>query len=45
MSNPRMLSARPPRRAALIVNVPSFVNTGDKIKVDTRTGAYLERAN
>ena len=29
----------------LIVNVPLFVNTGDKIKVDTRSGAYLERAN
>ena len=29
----------------LIVNVPLFVNTGDKLKVDTRSGAYLERAN
>jgi elongation factor P len=28
----------------LSVNVPLFVNTGDKIKVDTRTGQYLERA-
>ena len=28
----------------LRVNVPLFVNTGDKIKVDTRTGEYLERA-
>jgi elongation factor P len=28
----------------LSVNVPLFVNTGDKIKVDTRSGAYLERA-
>ena len=27
-----------------VVNVPLFVNEGDKIKVDTRTGAYLERA-
>lgn len=26
------------------VNVPLFVNTGDIIKVDTRTGQYLERA-
>ncbi len=25
------------------VNVPLFVNTGDKIRVDTRTGAYCER--
>ena len=28
----------------LVVNVPLFVNEGDKIKVDTRSGAYLERA-
>lgn len=25
------------------VNVPLFINTGDKIKVDTRTGEYVER--
>ena len=25
------------------VNVPLFVNTGDKIRIDTRTGAYCER--
>jgi elongation factor P len=29
----------------LIVTVPLFVNQGDKLKVDTRSGAYLERAN
>lgn len=28
----------------LRVSVPLFVNTGDKVKVDTRTGKYLERA-
>ncbi|MCL2755700.1 MAG: elongation factor P [Firmicutes bacterium] len=28
----------------IVVKVPMFVNTGDKIKVDTRTGAYVERA-
>jgi len=28
----------------LTVQVPLFVNTGDKVKVDTRTGQYLERA-
>ena len=27
-----------------VVKVPLFVNQGDKIKVDTRTGEYLERA-
>lgn len=26
-----------------VVNVPLFVNEGEKIKVDTRTGAYVER--
>lgn len=28
----------------LRVNVPLFVNQGDRIRVDTRTGEYLERA-
>jgi elongation factor P len=28
----------------LVVQVPLFVNTGDRIKVDTRDGRYLERA-
>jgi elongation factor P len=27
----------------LVVNVPLFVNEGDRIKIDTRTGAYIER--
>ena len=30
--------------SGLKVNVPLFVKVGDKIKVDTRTGEYLERA-
>lgn len=25
------------------INVPLFINTGDKIKVDTATGSYIER--
>ncbi len=29
--------------SGLVVNVPLFVNSGDRIKVDTRTGEYLER--
>ncbi len=29
----------------LTVGVPIFINEGDKIKVDTRTGAYLGRVN
>ncbi len=29
----------------LIVQVPLFINTGDKIKVDTRNGEYQEKAN
>ncbi len=28
----------------LVVQVPLFLNRGDKVKVDTRSGAYLERA-
>ena len=27
------------------VNVPLFINTGDVLKIDTRTGQYLERAS
>ena len=27
----------------LQVNVPLFVNAGDRLKVDTRTGSYVER--
>jgi elongation factor P len=27
-----------------VVQVPLFVEQGEKIKVDTRTGQYLERA-
>jgi elongation factor P len=27
------------------IQVPLFIETGDKVKVDTRTGEYLERAN
>ena len=27
----------------LVVQVPLFVNQGETIRVDTRTGAYLER--
>jgi elongation factor P len=30
--------------SGLVVQVPLFVNPGDKLKVDTRSGAYLERA-
>lgn len=27
-----------------VVNVPLFVNVGDRIRIDTRTGEYMERA-
>jgi elongation factor P len=27
----------------ITIQVPFFLNIGDKIKVDTRTGTYLER--
>ena len=30
--------------SGLVVKVPMFVNSGDKIKIDTRTGSYSERA-
>lgn len=28
----------------LVVQVPFFINTGDKVHIDTRSGAYIERA-
>jgi elongation factor P len=28
-----------------VVNVPLFINEGEYVRVDTRTGAYLERVN
>ena len=31
-------------RQGITVQVPMFLNTGDMIKVDTRTGTYVERA-
>jgi elongation factor P len=31
--------------SGLVVNVPLFVNTGETIRVDTRTGTYLERVS
>ncbi|PDW03652.1 elongation factor P [Candidatus Viridilinea mediisalina] len=27
-----------------VIQVPGFVNEGDKLKIDTRTGTYIERA-
>jgi elongation factor P len=29
----------------LTVNVPLFINEGDQLKIDTRTGDYIERVN
>ena len=40
----RAPASRPRSRPGLVVQVPLFVNTGDRIKVDTRTGEYLTRA-
>ena len=42
----RVSGARKPAtlETGLVVQVPLFVNTGDRVKVDTRTGEYLTRA-
>jgi len=29
----------------LVVQVPPFINEGDVIRIDTATGAYVERVN
>ncbi len=43
----RVSGARKPAtvQTGLVVQVPLFVEQGEKIKVDTRSGDYLERAN
>jgi elongation factor P len=43
----RVSGARKPAtlETGLVVQVPLFVNTGDRVKVDTRTGEYLTRAS
>ena len=42
----RVSGARKPAtlETGLVVQVPLFVETGEKIKVDTRSGEYLTRA-
>jgi elongation factor P len=42
----RVSGARKPAtlETGLVVQVPLFVNVGDRIKVDTRTGEYITRA-
>ncbi|HZD67195.1 MAG TPA: elongation factor P [Acidimicrobiales bacterium] len=42
----RVSGARKPAtlETGLVVQVPLFVNPGDRVKVDTRTGGYLTRA-
>ena len=32
-----------PLETGATINVPLFVNIGDKLKIDTRTGEYLSR--
>jgi elongation factor P len=42
----RVSGARKPAtlETGRVLNVPLFVNTGDRIKVDTRSGEYITRA-
>ena len=46
MQGDRVSGARKPAtlETGLVVQVPLFVNLGDRIKVDTRSGEYLSRA-
>ena len=46
MQGDRVSGARKPAtlQTGLVVQVPLFVNIGDVIKVDTRSGEYLTRA-
>ena len=42
----RVSGARKPAtlETGLVIQVPLFVNPGDRVKVDTRSGEYLTRA-
>jgi elongation factor P len=42
----RVSGARKPAKleTGLVIQVPLFVNPGDRIKVDTRSGDYITRA-
>ena len=31
------------RKTGYVVNVPLFIEIGEKIRIDTRTGEYMER--
>jgi len=46
MQGDRVSGARKPAtlQTGLVVQVPLFVNIGDVLKVDTRSGEYLTRA-
>ncbi len=46
MQGDRVSGARKPAtlQTGLVVQVPLFVNTGDVLKIDTRSGEYLTRA-
>ena len=46
MQGDRVSGARKPAtlETGLVVQVPLFVNIGDRVKVDTRSGEYLSRA-
>ena len=46
MQGDRVSGARKPAtlETGLVVQVPLFVELGERVKVDTRTGEYLSRA-
>ena len=41
---PAAATSRPRSRPGATVSVPLFVNIGDRVKVDTRSGSYMSRA-
>ena len=45
MNRPESLSALAEElESGVVVRVPLFVNVGDRIRVDTRSGEYVSRA-
>ena len=45
MQGDRVSGARKPAtlETGMVIQVPLFVNPGDRVKVDTRTGEYITR--
>ena len=44
-TRPRAGTSQPTLETGLVVNVPLFIEVGDQLKIDTRSGQYVERVS